>query len=268
MDSEDAWGLAAWGTYLRAAGRPESTIALRVYHLRRLADRYPEPETVELEDLVTWLGGQAWSPNTRRAYRGSLRAYWAWATAIGRLEHSPAALLPPVTVPRARPRPAPETAYRLALMSADPRASLAIRLAAQCGLRRGEIATVRAEHVEQDIAGSWVLRVAGKGGHVRLVPLEEGLAAALRERGPGWVFPSSHGGHLTPHHLGKLVSRHLPDGLTTHTLRHRCATVAYAQTRDLRAVQELLGHAKPETTAIYTAVPNGAVREAMRAAAA
>lgn len=53
-----------------------------------------------------------------------------------------------------------------------------------------------------------------------------------------------------------------------HTLRHRCATVAYAKTRDLRAVQELLGHAKPETTAIYTAVPDDAVRDAMRAAAA
>lgn len=267
MDSGDAWGLAAWGTYLRAAGRPESTIALRLYHLRRLAGTHPDPASVTFEDLVTWLGGQDWSPNTRRAYRGSLRAYYQWATATGRLDHSPAALLPPVTVPRARPRPAPESAYRIALASADPRAALAIRLAAQCGLRRGEIARVRGEHVERDLAG-YVLRVHGKGGHVRLVPLEEGLATTILECGPGWVFPSTHGGHLTPHHLGKLVSRHLPDGLTTHTLRHRCATVAYSRTRDLRAVQELLGHAKPETTAIYTAVPNDAVREAMRAAAA
>ena len=160
-----------------------------------------------------------------------------------------------------------ETAYRGALAQADPRAALAIRLAAQCGLRRGEIARARVEDLEQDLVG-WSLRVKGKGGHVRLVPVEDGLAALIRERGAGWLFPSNHGGHLTPHHLGKIVSANLPGELTTHTLRHRCATVAYASTRDLRAVQELLGHAKPETTAIYTAVPDEAVRAAMRAAAA
>lgn len=140
-------------------------------------------------------------------------------------------------------------------------------LAAQCGLRRSEIARTRREDVEPDLVG-YALRVAGKGGHVRLVPLPDDLAAAILDRGPGWLFPSSHGGHLTPHHLGKIVSRHLPPGFTTHTLRHRCGTVAYRETRDLRAVQELLGHAKPETTAIYTQVPDGALRAAIAATAA
>ena len=92
-------------------------------------------------------------------------------------------------------------------------------------------------------------------------------AAIILARPDGYLFPSSHGGHLTPHHLGKLVSACLPDGLTMHTLRHRCATLAYAATGDLRAVQELLGHAKPETTARYTAVSDAAVRRAMEAAA-
>lgn len=128
----------------------------------------------------------------------------------------------------------------------------------------GELARVRREDVETDLVG-WSLRVTGKGGHVRMVPLPEDLSALIRNRPPGWVFPSSHGGHLTPHHLGKLITRWLPGDLTTHTLRHRCGTVAYAATRDLRAVQELLGHAKPETTAIYTAVPDGAVRAAVAA---
>lgn len=81
-----------------------------------------------------------------------------------------------------------------------------------------------------------------------------------------WLFPSPQGGHLTAHHLGKVVSRWLPEGYTTHTLRHRAGTVAYARTHDLRAVQELLGHAKPETTAIYTEVAGSAIRAAMEAA--
>ncbi len=260
--------ITTWGTYLRAAGRPSTTIDLRTYHLRRLAADFPRgPRSVTFVALVEWLAAHDWAPNTRRAYRASLRAYWSWAMATGAARTSPAHALPPVRVPRGRPRPASEEAYRWALRVSDARARLAIRLAAQCGLRRGEIARARREDAEPDLLG-WSLRVAGKGGAVRLVPLPDDLAALIRSHGPGWLFPSSHGGHLTAHHLGKIVSRNLPDGLTTHSLRHRCATVAYAQTRDLRAVQELLGHAKPETTAMYTAVPDGAVRAAMQAAAA
>ena len=101
-----------------------------------------------------------------------------------------------------------------------------------------------------------------------MVPLPDWLAARIIACPPGWLFPSpSQPGPLTPAHVGVIVSRLLPDGWTCHTLRHRCATVAYAATRDLRAVQDLLGHAKPETTARYTLVPVDSVRAAMMAAA-
>lgn len=260
--------LVAWERHMRAAGQPETTIGMRTYHVRRMAREIALPMSViVLDDLTGWLAAQDWRPNTRRSYRSSLRTFYSWAMATGRAVHSPAHLLPAVKVPRARPRPAPEVAYQFALTVADDRARLAILLAAQCGLRRGEIARTRSEHVERDLVG-WSLRVTGKGGHVRIVPMTDALAAMIFARPDGWLFPSSHGGHLTPHHLGKLVSRCLPDTLTTHTLRHRCATVSYAATRDLRAVQELLGHAKPETTAIYTQVPDDAIRAAMNAAAA
>lgn len=54
---------------------------------------------------------------------------------------------------------------------------------------------------------------------------------------------------------------------TTHTLRHRFASAAYRADRDIRAVQELLGHASVATTQIYTAVPDDAVRRAAGVAA-
>lgn len=266
----NTWGtlLGTWAEYLRATGAPETTIGQRTYHLGRLAPDFPRgPGTVTFDALASWLAAHDWSPNTRRAYRGSLRAFWSWLMATGRAADSPAHLLPPVKVPRGRPRPTPEAAYREALTAADDRARLAIMLAAQCGLRRSEIARVRREDLEPDLVGH-ALRVAGKGGHVRIVPLPTELASTILARPAGWLFPSSHGGHLTPHHLGKIVSRNLPDGFTTHTLRHRCGTVAYRETRDLRAVQELLGHAKPETTAIYTQVPDGALRATVAATAA
>lgn len=258
--------IVKWRDYMTAAGKPETTIGLRCYHLERLAREVGRtPRSVTLDHLTTWLAGKDWAPNTRRSYRASLRAFYAWALATGLVQTSPAHLLPTVTVPRGRPRPTPEAVFRQAVSTADPRARRAILLAGVCGLRRGELARTKREDLELDLVG-WALRVHGKGGNVRLVPLPDDLARELLACPPGWLFPSTQGGHLTPAHLGKLVSRWLQEH-TTHTLRHRCGTLAYAATHDLRAVQELLGHAKPETTAIYTAVPGASVRAAVEAAA-
>lgn len=259
-----------WETWLRAAGRPPTTIALRTYHVRRvMAEIGLSPWALTTEDLVTYLGGQVWAPETRRAYRSSLRGFYRWAQATGRRLDDPAALLPAVKVPRGVPRPTPDAHYRQALAKAAPRERLMIHLGAHCGLRRGEIAQARREDVSVDLVGH-CLRVIGKGGHERMVPLPDELAAQILAHPPGWLFPSpgTPGGHLTPHHVGKLVSALLPDGWTCHTLRHRCATVAYAHERDLRAVQELLGHARTDTTARYTQVPVDAIRRAVNAAAA
>lgn len=143
-----------------------------------------------------------------------------------------------------------------------------VLLAAEHGLRRGggEIARVHTNDLVEDLLG-WSLRVHGKGGKDRVVPLREELANDLRALPPGWAFPSPSGGHLTEHHVGKIIARVLPGGWTAHTLRHRFATVAYAGTRDLLAVQEMLGHAKPETTRGYVQLPADALRAAISAAA-
>jgi integrase len=260
--------LAAWSDWLRSAARRPGTIEQRTYHLGRLAREIRiEPYQVTGDDLAGWLGGKPWAAETIKAYRSSIRSFYGWAVAVGHSNTNPSMSLPSVTVPRGLPRPAPEDAYHAALRQADKRARIMLELAAVCGLRRGEIAGVRAEDVEADLLGS-CLRVVGKGGHVRRVPLPEHLALAIAKSGPGWIFPSpSLPAPLTAHHVGVIVSRLLPDGWTCHTLRHRCATIAYQATHDLRAVQELLGHAKPETTARYTQIEDDAVRVAMRAAA-
>lgn len=256
-----------WAAWMHAAGAPSTSIGLRVYYVTRLAKVHPDLLGVNVDMLAVWLAAAGWAPNTAKSARSALRSFYGWARDTGKLDVSPAHLLPPVRVPRGRPKPTPDTAYRAALESADPRARLAIRLAGACGLRRGEVARVHTDHVEADLLG-WSLRVKGKGGHVRIVPLPDDLARELRAAGDGFVFPSPAGGHLTPHHVSKIVARWLPDGVTMHSLRHRCATVAYAGTHDLRAVQELLGHARPETTAGYVLAPQDTIRAAMVAAAA
>lgn len=256
-----------WVSFMLAGGTPATTIGLRRYYVDRLASTRPELLQLDVDDLATWLGSCGWAPNTRKSARSALRCFYGWAVATGRLPTSPAHLLPPVRVPRGKPRPAPEAAYRAALRAPDDRARLALHLAGRCGLRRGEIARARVEDVQEDLTGH-SLRVVGKGGHVRVVPLPADLTLMILERGSGWLFPSPRGGHLTPHHVAKIARVYLPVGVPLHTLRHRCASTAYAATRDLRAVQELLGHSRPETTAGYVQVPDDAVRAAMEAAAA
>lgn len=266
----DSWlGLVSrWATWQTSSQIPYNSIRLRRYYVLRMAADHDgrSPGDLSTRDLVEWLAEPNWSANTRKSARTSVRAFYTWLVTIGELDASPADQMPAVKTPRGRAKPTPERAYREALQVADPRLRLALMLAGQCGLRRAEAAQVCREDVEEELLG-WVLRVRGKGGHVRLVPLPDQLARLIRSRPAGWLFPGNDNGHISPGHLGRIVSRALPEGLAMHSLRHRCGTVSYAGTRDLRAVQELLGHATVTTTQIYTAVPDGAVRAAVMAAA-
>lgn len=267
--TQDKDVLTSWTEWQQVGGAAAGTIRVRVDYAHRLTRAYPGRDLADLstDDLLAWMASYPrWSANTRRSVRSALTGLYQWMMLTGRCSISPAALLPRIRVPRGRPRPTPEAGYRRALLSAAPRERLAIRLTGQCGLRLGEAARVRTDDVETDLIG-YTLRVLGKGSHVRLVPLPDDVAEQLLSLPRGWAFPSTGGGHLTPNHLGKCVSAHLPPGLTTHTLRHRAASTAYHSTHDLRAVQEMLGHASPVTTAGYAAVSDRAVRDAVASAA-
>lgn len=261
--------VVAWTVALRAAGRPETTIRTRTEHLRWLGKVYPDvsPWDLTLDDLTTWVGGKVWARETRRAVRSSLRGFYAWGVATGRVAVSVAAGLPSVPPSRPNPHPTPDSAFRLSLADAGPRERLMIRLAAECGMRRAEVAQVHSRDLVEDLGG-WSLIVHGKGARDRLVPLPSILAHELRERPPGWVFPGDDGGHLSPRWVGKLVGRLLPDGYTMHSLRHRAATRWYGVNHDLLTVGDLLGHASPVTTRLYVRVPDEARRALVVAGAA
>ena len=271
LGTPTAWAeaLENWTSWLRASQRPDTTIYLRIYHLRRFANDHPDltPWAVDLERLVTWIGSFTWAPETRRSYRTSLRGFYTWAHITGRMRSNPAAQLPAVKPKRGQPRPAPEDVYSAALVEADDRVGLMLRLARQEGLRRGEIAQVHTRDVEADLLG-WSLRIRGKGDVVRVVPLLDDLAVQIRRCPEGYVFPGRIAGHLSPHYVGKLISAALGPGWTAHPLRHSFATRTHAASgHDLRVVQELLGHASIVTTQRYVLVDEAAKRDAVRRAA-
>lgn len=262
------------GMYLAAeaaAGRPRSTISTRKAHLERTARVMRcAPADVNPARLVSWFGAQTeWAPETRRSYRTTLRSFFTWAHQVGLTASNPAVALPRVRAVKATPRPAPDLAWRVALASADRRTTLMIKLAGEAGLRRAEIAQI---HTRDVINGSYgpQLLVHGKGNKERIVPISEELASMIRggaaghtpgSSKTGWLFPGVDG-HLSAPWVGKLMTRVLPDDWTAHTLRHRFATRAYRGTRNLRAVQLLLGHESVKTTEIYTAVEDYEMRAA------
>jgi integrase/recombinase XerC len=224
------------------------------------------PWQVTGADLVAWTGDQVWARETRRSVRASVRGFYGWGYASGLLEVDPSLALPIVSPSPPKPRPAPEVVYRQALALADPRARLILRLAAEVGLRRSEIALVHTRDLFEDLLG-WSLVVHGKGSRDRVVPLPPALALELRRRGPGFVFPGEDGGHLSPRWVGKIATRLLPADWTLHTLRHRFATRAYGLERDLLVVQTLLGHSSPVTTRRYVMVDEDRLRTTVLAVA-
>jgi integrase/recombinase XerC len=130
-----------------------------------------------------------------------------------------------------------------------------LRISEALGLKRG------------DITGADAVTVTGKGNKTRMVPLLPQVASLIADyvalcpnlppEGP--LFIGARGGPLSPRvvQLAMATLRGalgLPDTATPHALRHSFATHLLARGGDLRAIQELLGHASLSTTQIYTAV--------------
>jgi integrase/recombinase XerD len=141
------------------------------------------------------------------------------------------------------------------------------------GLRASEVVTLPRTVLSGD---GRVLTVKGKGGRERMVPLNtaartalerllslaetggEGLSPQIATR---WLFPSRGAdGHLTRQRLGQELkelaeaARIDPERVSPHVLRHAFASHLLDRGADLRAIQQMLGHASISTTEIYTHV--------------
>jgi integrase len=226
---------------------------------------------------VALCSARTWSIEHRKGVRTSLNQFFDWALQEGIVEHNPAAKLPRIESPTPRPRPAPDDVWFDLIAAAPPRERLMALLAGEAGLRRAEVAALHSDDLIQDLLGSSLI-IHGKGGRQRVVPLNSALASELRQliTRRGHLFPGIRKcdhhrgaceGHITPEWVGTVISNLMPPGWTMHKLRHRFATLGYAGTGNLRAVQEALGHASVATTQRYTAVSSRDVRSVSEAAA-
>lgn len=182
--------------------------------------------------------------------------------------HNPAKLVRAPKSPRRLPA-VPDVDRTRALLEHAPTEPLDIRdramleLLYSSGLRVGELVGVNLNDLDR-AAGS--LRVLGKGAKTRIVPVGRQALSAIAAWLPvraglcgteqTALFVGQRGQPLTTRAVQQRLQRwgmqHGANRLHPHLLRHACATHLLESSRDLRAVQELLGHADISTTQVYT----------------
>jgi integrase len=256
---------------MTARGLSRKTIAVYANAVRQ-ASRSIDPDTVgagELRDYADTLPRTRWS---RALLRSSLLAYWA---ATDR-ENGPAGAIPVPTKAPMRCRALED--HEAAILAAEARKrgdhkGLAVLIGLYTGLRRNEIARLRWSDVDDS---GWVT-VVGKGDVTRTFPVHATLveAFALRRpqqrparRGHDWIFRGRWTEPVHPTTVWLWVREVAQEAglasVPTHVLRHTALATALDNCRDLRAVQELAGHARPETTAGYTRVTRRRLEEAVQ----
>jgi len=223
----------------------------------------------EVRRFMARLHRQGLGPRSIQRMLSAVRSFYRWLMREGRADHNPAA---PVRAPRAgRKLPGTLDADAIArLLDIQDQSPLAIRdkaimeLFYSSGLRLAELATLRWDQVD---TAAGLVTVTGKGNKTRIVPLGSYAAAALaawrKVRGnfagfeePG-IFVSTRGTPLSARAIQSRI-RHwakqqgLPQQVYPHLLRHSFASHMLESSGDLRAVQELLGHADISTTQVYT----------------
>jgi site-specific recombinase XerD len=235
--------------WCKAGNVAAGSMALKRNYLTRFAAVY-DLNTCTTQDIAAWLSDNPkWKPATRRSARSALTTYFGWAQRNGHRTDDPAAETMAIRVPMPPPKPCPESTLTDALAKAEGRVKVMLLLGAFAGLRRAEIAGLHADHIDLETGR---LTITGKGNKTRLVPCHPSLLPYLhmiKARG-GYAFPSPQGGHITPTTVGRLVKPYL-GSLSTHSLRHRFASQVHANSHDLRAVQDLLGHSSLATTQRY-----------------
>ncbi len=232
-------------------------------------------------DLRSYLfkAGRGRSPATVARHVAAPRTYYLWLTEQGTLASSPADDLEPPKVGRRLPRFVSAAKAEEVIEPegegppARDRAILEVLYGA--GIRVGELCALDPDDLDLDQAMVRVRR--GKGGKERRVPMGPAAVEAVRawlvERGDdpdGPLFLNARGRRISDRTVRRLVERAgkragVPD-FHPHALRHSFATHLLDAGADLRAIQEMLGHASLSTTQRYTHVSVQSLLETYRAA--
>ena len=231
-------------------------------------------ERFDLLDYLALLSQEGRKPRSTARLLSCLRQFYQHLLRRGQISEDPSARVDAPKLGRPLPKSLSELEVE-ALLGApdtqDPRGHrdrTMLEVLYASGLRVSELVTLTPSQVSLT---QGVVRILGKGGKERLVPLGEEACAWLRDyvRGPradllggrmsDFLFPTSRSDCMTRQTFWLLIKRYavlagVMKPLSPHTLRHAFATHLLNHGADLRVVQMLLGHSDLSTTQIYTHV--------------
>jgi len=254
-------------------------------HLEKAGGDLARVDGAGLRDYVARLGRSATASSTVARRLSAYRQFFRFLYGEGLRRDDPTAALDAPKRGRALPKVMSESEVdRLLVEAAKDERPEGVRLRAMVellyatGLRVSELVGLplaAARGAKRTIA------LRGKGGKDRIVPLSAPARTALdaylalrdrtgeaREAGARWLFPSTgDSGHLTRQHFARLLKDLAiraglpPRKVSPHVLRHAFASHLLGHGADLRALQQMLGHADIATTQIYTHLQEERLRE-------
>jgi integrase/recombinase XerC len=292
VDAPEAWRLDAFATSLTSV----SAATIRAYRsdLNAFVEwaarlEVTEPGGVDrklLRRYVSYLTTRRYARRSISRKASALRRYFAWLRRTGALDVDPALGLSTPSGQGRLPRVLRDDELHALLDEPAGRADrdrpeqrarddAVVELLYGSGLRVGELCGLRPDDL--DLMGRTV-RVWGKGSKQRLVPMSVPAVEALSrwlsqgrasfetaETPPDAVFLNGRGKRLTPRDARRILDRRAASPTHPHALRHTFATHLLDGGADLRAVQELLGHADLGTTQHYTHVSKERLRRILDA---
>jgi integrase/recombinase XerD len=246
-----------------------------------------EPGLIMKEHLRAYLRAQRekrLAPSSIKIIVVALRHFFAHLKREGIIAHDLSAALDLPRLDRLLPEMLSEKEVGLLLAFELPDSPLGLRDRAMIevlyasGLRASEITGLR---LESFLREERLLRVIGKGNRERLVPVGEKAVAALdrwlalgrpqlvKPKTGGEIFLGEHGRRLTTARVWQIVQETaklagLKKKIWPHLLRHSFATHLLGHGADLRAIQEMLGHASLATTQVYTHVDQARLKQIHR----
>jgi site-specific recombinase XerD len=237
-----------------------------------------------LRRYVAHLATRRYAKRSIARKASALRRYFGWAARRGLVATDPSTNLSAPRGDGRLPRVLRQDELTALLDDPTPRAGddprrrarddAVLELLYGSGIRVGELCALSVGDLDlrRGRATVW-----GKGGKQRTVPLSEPAVAALRQwigparneavvdRGTDALFVNQRGHPLTPRDVRRILDRRAPSPTHPHALRHTFATHLLDGGADLRAVQELLGHADLATTQRYTHVSRERLRSVFEA---
>lgn len=245
------------------------------------------PQAVTLGDIQEFLGHRkrlGLAAASIKLEVVAIKIFFRWLAGEKRIPRDPSEVLPLPRIERYLPETLNEQQVEQLLDAPDTSQPLGLRdramleLLYASGLRASELTGARLESLDLDTR---FIRVTGKGGKTRIVPIGTKACDAIREylqkerpqlvskRTGSHVFLNRHGKSLTTVRLWQIVKdaakrAGLESNVYPHLMRHSFATHLLGGGADLRVIQEMLGHADIATTQIYTHVEQKRLKEAHR----